>query len=109
MTRESDRWVTPAVVVAGIVAAVVVVLAVGGGVVYLTAIGRDPGPLVQLVASLVAAVGANLAVVLQLVGRKTAAKTERNTGVLAAEVSKALPRVDTRRTDTQEMPEAWRQ
>jgi len=106
--RQSDRWVTPGVIVAAILVAGVIVLAVSAGVVYLTAIGRDPGPILQLVTQLVAAVGAMGSLVLQLVGRKTAAKTERNTGVLATEVARVLPRVDVRRTDTQELPEQLR-
>lgn len=95
---------TPAVIVAGIIVAGLVVLAVSGGVVYLTAIGRDPGPVLQLVTQLVAAVGAVGSLVLQLVGRRTASKTERNTGAVVAALVKPEQRPwAASRTDTQRM------
>lgn len=84
--RSSDRWVTPGVIVAAILTAGVVVLGIGAGVVYLTANGRDPDPILRLVAQIVTAVGSLGTLLLQLANRQTVAKTERNTGVLAGEV-----------------------
>lgn len=85
--RSSDRWVTPGVIVAGILTAGVVVLGIGAGVVYLTANGRDPDPILRLVAQIVTAVGSLGTLLLQLANRQTVAKTERNTGLLAREVA----------------------
>lgn len=79
---------TPGVIVTALLVAGVVVVVITAGVVYLTAAGRDPGPMLQLVTQLVAAVGAVGSVVLQLAGRRTVAKVERNTGLLAGEVAK---------------------
>lgn len=80
-TRDSDRWVTPAVVIAGLVLAVVLVLAVLACVTYLAAIGRDPAPVVQLVAALVGGVTGLGSLGLQLAGRRTVTKIERHVGL----------------------------
>lgn len=84
--RDSDRWVTPTVVVAGLMVAGVIVLATIGAVTYLSAIGRDPDPMLKLVAQVATAVGSLGTLLLQVTGRQTVAKVERNTGVLAAEL-----------------------
>lgn len=86
MRRDSDRWVTPGVVVAGLVVGGAVVLAITAGVVFLAYAGRDPDPVLQLLTQVVAAVSALASLVLQLVGRRTATKTERNTGELTSAV-----------------------
>jgi hypothetical protein len=78
--RQSDRYITPAVVVALIVVGGLVVLGVFGACAWLTSIGRDPEPLVRLVGTLVAAATGLGTFVLQLANRATVAKTERNTG-----------------------------
>ena len=78
--RESDRWVTPGVVIWFLICATVVVLCVIGVVGYLTVRGYDPQPVVELVAQLVTAVGALGGLALQLVNRRTVTKVERNTG-----------------------------
>lgn len=82
----SDRWVTPGVVIAGIVVGGLVVAVVAGGVTYLAALGIDPDPMLKLTAQLVGAVGSLGTLVLQLVGRTTATKTERNAGITAGVV-----------------------
>lgn len=81
--RESDRWVTPAVVIAGLRWASLLVLVVVGSVTYLTAIGRDPGPMVQVVASLIGGVTGLGSLSLQLANRSTVAKIERHVGTPA--------------------------
>lgn len=86
--RRSDRWITPAVVGILIICATGIVLAVAGLVAYLTARGVDPTPVVQLATSTVAAVTGTLTALLTAVGRKTATKTERDAGLLAAAVSR---------------------
>ena len=107
--RPSDRWVTPGVIIVAIIVTGVVILSVAGGVVYLTAVGRDAGPVIQLVAQVATGIGAMGSLVLQLAGRKTAAKTERNTGAVAAAVLPPGRRPwEARRTDTAELPEALR-
>lgn len=93
--RQSDRYITPAVVVALIVVGGLVVLGVFAACAWLTSIGRDPEPLVRLVGTLVAAATGLGTFVLQLANRATVAKTERNTGTLASamyEVADAMPR-----------------
>lgn len=85
--RSSDRWVTPGVVctfvvvAGGLVALLIVVVG------YLQARGVDPDPMIRLVGEIVTAVGALGTLLLQLVGRRTTTKVERNTGVLATEVA----------------------
>jgi hypothetical protein len=93
--RSSDRWVTPAVVVSGLLCATVVVLGVAGCVTYLAQRGIDPDPVLRLLAEVGAAVSGVGSLLLQLVNRRTTTKVERNTGVLAAavyDVADALPR-----------------
>lgn len=93
--RSSDRWVTPAVVVVGLVCATVVVLGCAACVTYLTQRGVDPDPMLKLVGQIVAAVTGPASLVLQLANRRSVTKTERNTGVLANavyDVADALPR-----------------
>lgn len=83
MARDSDRWVTPGVVVAGLLVAGALALATIGGATYLVAVGRDPGPMLQAVGAVVTAVSSLSAVALQLASRATVAKVERNTQALA--------------------------
>jgi hypothetical protein len=78
---KSDRWVTPGVIIAFLVVAGLLIALVVAATAWLTSIGRDPEPLVRLVASLVAAAAGLGTFVLNLAGRRTATKTERNTGV----------------------------
>jgi hypothetical protein len=92
---KSDRWVTPGVVVALILAVLVALLAVVGAAAWLTAIGKDPGPMFDFVTGAAGALTGSASLLLQMANRKTATKTERNTGVLASavyEVADAMPR-----------------
>ena len=86
MARNSDRWVTPGVVMVFLVVAGLVVVAVFGAVTYMTVRGYDPAPVVDLVATLVAAVGSLGTLVATLTSRKTTTKVERNTGLQAREL-----------------------
>jgi hypothetical protein len=93
--RSSDRWVTPGVVVAGLLCGSLVVLGIAGCVTYLAQRGIDPDPVLRLLAEVGAAVSGVGSLLLQLVNRRTTTKVERNTGVLAAavyDVADALPR-----------------
>ena len=92
--RASDRWITPGVVMVAIVMGTVVVLAIVGVVGYLTARGYDPAPIVTLTANLAAAVGALGSVLLQLIGRKTQTRIERQTGLLPAKVDEVATKVE---------------
>lgn len=85
MPRNSDRWVTPAVVVWGMVLGTIVVLATVAAVTWLTYLGRDPGPMLDLVAKVVTAIGTLGTLGLQLANRATVTKVERNTGALATD------------------------
>lgn len=85
--RKSDRWITPGVIIAAILVAGLVACVVAGGVTYLAARGVDPDPMLQLTAQVVTSLGVVGNVVLQLAGRSTAAKTERNTGQLVGVVA----------------------
>lgn len=92
--RDSDRWITPRVIAWGLFLATVLILAVIAAVTYLTARGLDPDPMVSLVGNVATAIGAVGAFVLQLVGRRTVTKIERNTGTLAPKVEDLGAKVD---------------
>lgn len=95
--RASDRWVTPGVVVVLVLAGTVVLLAVLAAVTYLTARGYDPQPVVALTGTLVAASAGVGTFLLNLAGRRTGAKTEREVGRLASGVVEVLTELDARR------------
>jgi hypothetical protein len=82
--RKSDRYVTPGVIIAALIVAGIVLIVVAGSVAYLTSRGIDPDPMLKLVATVFTGLLSLGTFVLQLVHRPTAAKTERNTGVLTA-------------------------
>lgn len=88
--RKSDRWITPGVIIAAILVGGLVACVVAAGVTYLAARGVDPDPMLQLTAQVATSVGVVGNLILQLAGRSTAAKTERNTGVLASTVADAV-------------------
>jgi hypothetical protein len=92
--RDSDRWITPRVVAWALFCGTVLVLAVVGAVTYLTARGLDPDPMLSLVGNLGTAVAAIGTLLLQLTGRATTTKVERNTGLLAAKVDETAAKVD---------------
>jgi hypothetical protein len=94
--RNTDRWVTPGVIITGLLVAGVVVLSVVAAVAYLAARGVDPDPLLRLVASLVAAVGSLGTLALQLTTRATTAKVERNTGRLNSATERVVQELDKR-------------
>lgn len=76
--RDTDRWVTPRVVVWGLLAGTLVILAAIGSVTYLTAIGKDPSPMLDVVSQVGTAVAALGALAVQLANRATVTKVERN-------------------------------
>ena len=88
---KSDRWITPGVIIAGILTLGLVVAVVAVSVAYLTARGIDPQPMLQLVAGCATGVGTLGTLVLQLSGRSTQTKVERNTGVLASVIADVIP------------------
>lgn len=93
--RQTDRYLTPAVVVTLLLVAGAVVLGTVGCVAWLTSLGRDPDPMLKLVGAWVAAGSSTITLVLQIANRATVAKTERNTGTLANamyEVADAMPK-----------------
>lgn len=100
--RSSDRWVTPAVIVAALLVVGVVLLALIGATAWLTREGVDVDPMLQLMREWVTTVSAIGALLLQLANRSSVTKTERNTGQLKSEtaalagamyeVADALPR-----------------
>lgn len=85
-SRNSDRWLTPGVIITGLLVAGLIVSSIVGAIAYLTARGIDPSPLLKLAATLVGALGGVGTLVLQLAQRAQNSKTERNTGVLAGVV-----------------------
>ncbi len=101
--RQSDRWVTPGVVITALFLATTVVLALVGVTAYLAANGVDAAPVMDVVTGSVAAAGTLVTLALTLANRATAAKTERNvsgleksTGTLADavfEVADSMPRI----------------
>lgn len=94
--RSSDRWVTPGVVCTALVVGGVLVLAVVASVTWLAAQGRDPDPMLRLVAQVVGAVGSMGTLLLQLTGRATTAKVERNTGQLTSAVVQVVDELEAR-------------
>lgn len=100
--RQSDRWVTPGVVITGLLVACVIALALIATTAWLSSKGIDSGPVLDLITQIVTAVSALGALVLNLANRASTAKTERNTGVLAThtdalasavyEVADAMPK-----------------
>jgi hypothetical protein len=96
--RDSDRWITPRVVVAMIAAAVVVVLAALAAVTYLAARGVDPDPVLKTVGQLATGVGSLLTLVFTLHGRRGVAKVERNTGLLTNALHDVADIIDERTT-----------
>lgn len=95
--RNSDRWVTPGVVVCTLVLATVVILSVVASVTYLTARGLDPDPMLRLTAQVGGAVFSAGTFALQLLGRRTVTKVERNFGQLAPVVAETLDALDEER------------
>ena len=99
---KSDRWITPGVVVTLILSVLVGLLAVVAAAAWLTSLGKDPGPMFDFIATSIGGLTGSASLVLQLANRKTATKTERNTGVLAShtgqladavyEVADSMPR-----------------
>jgi hypothetical protein len=93
--RNSDRWITPGVIITGLLVAGLCVLATIAAVAWLTREGMDPQPLLQLVGTAIAALASAGGFVVQLLNRASVTKTERNTGVLATavyDVADAMPR-----------------
>ncbi len=86
-TRKSDRWITPGVLIAALIVTAVLVAVLAGYCAWLMSRGIDPAPLVDLVTKIGTATAALGTLLLQLFGRTTQAKVERNTGVLAGYVS----------------------
>jgi len=80
-----------------IVAGTVVVLAVLAAVTYLTARGFDAQPVVQLTGTLVAAAASAGTFLLNLAGRRTQTKVERNTGVLGRGVVQLVDQLEEQR------------
>jgi hypothetical protein len=92
--RNSDRWVTPGVVIVGILCLSAIVLGVAALVAYLAARGVDPDPMLRLVAEVATGASALGSFVLTLLNRKTTAKAEANSGVAARRVGQALDALD---------------
>lgn len=93
--RNTDRYLTPAVVVTLILVVGGVVATTVCAVAWLTVQGLDPDPMLRLLAQITAAATGTATFILQIANRATVAKTERNTGVLANavyEVADAMPR-----------------
>jgi hypothetical protein len=80
--------VTPAVVVTGLVMAGLVLLGVVGAMTYLTALGRDPDPVLRLAMEALGTVALVANLLLTLAGRAGQAKVERNTGLLGAKAGR---------------------
>lgn len=90
MIRKSDRWVTPGVIIAALITSGLVLAAIVAAVAYLAARGVNPDPMIRLVSEVATATSALGALILQLVGRITVTKVERNTGALYGAVTDVL-------------------
>jgi hypothetical protein len=85
--RNSDRWLTPGVIIAALIVVGLILSVVAASVAYLTAQGINPDPMLKLVATASAGLLSLINVILTLGGRATSAKTERNTGLLVGNVA----------------------
>lgn len=83
---RSDRWITPGVIIAALVVTAVLVAVLAGYCAWLMGQGVDPAPLVDLVTKIGTAAAALGTLLLQLFGRSTTTKVERNTGALVGAV-----------------------
>jgi hypothetical protein len=93
--RNSDRWLTPWTIVAIVAILGTVVLGISAGLVYLSSIGRDPSPVLDMITQVGTAAGALVAAGATLLSGARMAKVERNTGTLASavyDVADAMPR-----------------
>jgi HAMP domain-containing protein len=98
--RDTDRWVTPRVVVAGLLVVGTLLAMLIAATAWLTSLHIDPSPMLDLIREWTTALAAVGALLLQLANRATTAKVERNTGVLASavyEVADAMPQRPTPR------------
>lgn len=92
--RDSDRWITPRVVVVGLLVVGALLALLIAATAWLTSLGLDPAPMLDLIREWTTALAAVGALVIQLANRASVTKTERNTGVLASavyEVADAMP------------------
>lgn len=94
--RTSDRWVTPAVVVTGVLTAGVVLLSVVGAMTFLTWQGRDPDPVLRLAMEALGSVALVCNLLLTLAQRAGVAKVEKKAGQLQVDVQDALYELDAR-------------
>lgn len=85
--RNSDRLVTPGVVICFLVLVAGCVLATIYAVTWLTAHDRDPEPMLKLVGLAVTSAASAGGFLLQLVNRVTITKAERNNNELTREVA----------------------
>lgn len=97
MARRSDRWVTPGVIVWGMLLGTLLLLAVIGSITFLTWRGLDPDPMIRLTANVAAAVGTVGTFVLQLVTRRTTTNVETKVGQLVPAVVDTLDELDAAR------------
>ena len=84
---RSDRWVTPGVVIVGIIVLGGVLALTITATAYLSLRRIDPDPMIRLVMDVAGNASAFLVLLLTLVKRKTETKVERNTGTLGAELA----------------------
>jgi hypothetical protein len=91
--RASDRWITPGVVIVGILVVGGLVAMTIAGVTYMQVRGIDPDPMIRMVMEIGGSASAFLTLLLTLISRKTATKIERNTGQLASETAAIADRV----------------
>ena len=96
--RDTDRWITPRVVLALIAAAVVVVLASLASVTYLAARGIDPAPTLKLAGGIATAALTTINTLLSLSQRRTTTKVERNTGQIKGALIDVATVIDERTT-----------
>lgn len=95
--RTTDRWVTPGVIVVGLVMAGLVLLGVVAAMTYLTAVGRDPDPVLRLAMEALGTVALVANLLLTLAQRAGVAKVERKAGRLEAAVTETLEELDAHR------------
>ena len=99
--RDSDRWITPRVIVAGLLVAGFVICAITAGMVYLASIDKDPDPVLRMIGEMTTAISALGALVLQLWNRVTTTKVETHAGTAASGVEDVKSDVAQVRSDVQ--------
>lgn len=100
--RNSDRWMTPGVVIALLLTGGGLVALTVAAVTYLTARGIDPAPVLDLPAKIGLAIGSLGTMVITLTARFSQAKVERTAGTLGPALEDHTAAIDQLASDVRD-------